>query len=30
MGLFDMKARRLIAPTPEWLKAVGLEEMQTR
>lgn len=25
MGFFDMKARRLIPPTPEWLKAVGLE-----
>ena len=25
MGLFDMKARRLIAPTPEWLRAIGLE-----
>lgn len=23
-GLFDLKARRLIAPTPEWLKAIGL------
>ncbi|HVY37864.1 MAG TPA: acyl-CoA thioesterase [Polyangia bacterium] len=23
-GLFDLNARRLIAPTPEWLKAVGL------
>ena len=22
-GLFDLKARRLIAPTPEWLTAVG-------
>ena len=22
-GLFDLKARRLIAPTPEWLAAVG-------
>jgi thioesterase III len=25
MGLFDMKTRRLIAPTPEWLHAIGLE-----
>jgi len=24
-GLFDMKARRLLAPTPGWLTAVGLE-----
>jgi thioesterase-3 len=24
-GLFDLKARRLMAPTPEWRKAVGLE-----
>lgn len=24
-GLFDTKARKLISPTPEWLKAVGLE-----
>ena len=24
IALFDMKARKLIAPTPEWLKAVGL------
>ncbi len=23
-GLFDLKARRLIDPTPEWKKAVGL------
>lgn len=23
-GLFDLKARRLLAPTPEWLRAVGL------
>jgi thioesterase III len=22
-GLFDMKSRKLISPTPEWLKAVG-------
>ena len=25
MGLFDMNARKLISPTPEWLRAVGLE-----
>ncbi len=25
LGLFDMKARKLISPTPEWLKAVGFE-----
>ena len=24
-GLFDMEARKLIAPTPEWRKALGLE-----
>jgi thioesterase-3 len=24
MGLFDLKDRRLIAPTPEWLSAIGL------
>ena len=24
-GLFDLKARRLIEPTPEWKKAIGLE-----
>jgi thioesterase III len=24
-GLFDLKARRLIAPTPAWLAAVGVE-----
>lgn len=23
-GLFDLKARRLIEPTPEWKKAIGL------
>jgi acyl-CoA thioester hydrolase len=23
-GLFDLKARRLIAPTPEWLVALGI------
>jgi YbgC/YbaW family acyl-CoA thioester hydrolase len=25
-GLFDMKSRRLIEPTPEWKKAIGLNE----
>ena len=24
MGLFDLQERRLVAPTPEWLQAVGL------
>lgn len=23
MGLFDLKARKLVLPTPEWLRAVG-------
>lgn len=26
VGLMDLKARKLIAPTQEWLKALGLEE----
>jgi thioesterase-3 len=26
IALFDTKARKLIAPTPEWLKAVGMAE----
>jgi thioesterase III len=26
IGLFDLNARKLIAPTPEWLKAIGLDE----
>ena len=26
IGLFDLNARKLIAPTPEWLKAIGLME----
>ena len=26
IGLFDLGARKLIAPTPEWLKALGLTE----
>lgn len=25
ISLFDLKARKLIRPTPEWLRAVGLE-----
>lgn len=24
-GLFDLKARKIISPTPEWKKAIGLE-----
>lgn len=24
-GLFDLKARKLVPPTPDWLKAMGLE-----
>jgi hypothetical protein len=24
MGLFDLNARKLILPTPEWLKAMGI------
>ena len=26
IGLFDLETRKLIAPTPEWRKAVGLPE----
>ncbi len=26
LGLMDLKARKLMEPTPEWLKAVGVEE----
>lgn len=26
IALFDLSARKLIRPTPEWLRAVGLEE----
>lgn len=26
MGLFSLKERRLIMPTPEWLHAVGIQE----
>jgi acyl-CoA thioester hydrolase len=25
MGFFDLKARKLIRPTPEWLYAIGIE-----
>jgi thioesterase-3 len=25
IGLFDLKERKLIPPTPEWLKAIGVE-----
>jgi acyl-CoA thioester hydrolase len=28
-ALFDLKARRLLAPTPEWLVAVGLAPKQS-
>ncbi len=27
-GLFDIKARKLIKPTPEWLTAVGISEAE--
>ncbi len=26
VGLFDLKARKLVSPTPEWLAAVGIDE----
>jgi acyl-CoA thioester hydrolase len=26
IGLFDLQARKLIAPTPEWMRALGLAE----
>ncbi len=26
MGLFDVKARKLISPTPEWWRAIGVSE----
>ncbi len=26
VGLMDLNARKLISPTPEWLKALGIEE----
>jgi acyl-CoA thioester hydrolase len=28
VGLMDLKARKLMAPTPEWIKALGIEEFQ--
>lgn len=28
VGIMDLKARKLIAPTEEWLKALGLEEFR--
>jgi YbgC/YbaW family acyl-CoA thioester hydrolase len=28
VGLMDLNARKLIGPTPEWLKALGLEEFK--
>ncbi len=28
MALFDMKQRKLIAPTPEWAHAVGIDELE--
>ncbi len=27
-GLFDLKQRKIISPTPEWLKAVGVEGIE--
>jgi thioesterase III len=27
IGLFDLKTRRLVKPTPEWLRAVGMEDL---
>ena len=26
IGLFDLNARKLVKPTPEWLRAVGVED----
>lgn len=26
IGLFDLTARKLILPTPEWLKAIGADK----
>jgi acyl-CoA thioester hydrolase len=26
LGLFDLRARKLVLPTPEWLRAVGLSD----
>jgi YbgC/YbaW family acyl-CoA thioester hydrolase len=28
VGLMDLNARKLMSPTPEWLKALGLEEFK--
>jgi YbgC/YbaW family acyl-CoA thioester hydrolase len=28
VGLMDLQARKLMAPTPEWLKALGVEEFR--
>jgi YbgC/YbaW family acyl-CoA thioester hydrolase len=28
VGLMDLNARKLISPTPEWMKALGLEEFK--
>ena len=28
IGLMDLEKRKLIAPTPDWLKALGVEEFQ--
>ncbi|HEY3234558.1 MAG TPA: hypothetical protein VGJ84_07565 [Polyangiaceae bacterium] len=27
IALFDVRARKLIAPTPEWLRAIGVSEL---
>lgn len=29
IGLFDLKQRKIVLPTPEWLAAVGLSDMTT-
>ncbi len=29
VGLMDLEKRKLIAPTPEWLKALGVEEFES-
>jgi acyl-CoA thioester hydrolase len=29
IGLFDLKMRKLIAPTPEWLRAIGVSTNQS-
>jgi len=28
VGMMDLKARKLISPTAEWLKALGVEEFK--